>query len=238
MSNLPKETGSDECAHSADFSTRERIASKIKQIRAKYWRALEAERQSEEGRIVAIFYDLCSEKWSNSPGYITSSITSSVTSSVTPIQQNLPSTSTPTQPSSSEGSNKTSRGQTYREKMKEMLENRWNKRIQRKLPTAQTSTNSEEEKFRKNLPETMERQDNLFRESIQSLQENVRALPQIMNQGVHRNPPPFHYQTSNFRFAITSSFSCESKSQRNPNLGESSNIFERQVKSMVALWKS
>ena len=54
----------------------------------------------------------------------TSSITSSVTSSVTPIQQNLPSTSTPTQPSSSESSNKTSRGQTYREKMKEMLENR------------------------------------------------------------------------------------------------------------------
>ena len=159
----------------------------------------------------------------------TSSITSSVTSSVTPIQQNLPSTSTPTQPSSSESSNKTSRGQTYREKMKEMLENRWNKRIQRKLPTAQTSTNSEEEKFRKNLPETMERQDNLFWESIQNLQENVRALPQIMNQGVHRNPPPFHYQASNFRFAITSSFSCESKSQRNPNLGESSNIFERQA---------
>ena len=68
VSNLPKETGSDECAHSADLSTRERIASKIKQIRAKYWRTLEAERQSEGGRIVATFYDLCSEKWSNSPG--------------------------------------------------------------------------------------------------------------------------------------------------------------------------
>ena len=54
----------------------------------------------------------------------TSSITSSVTSSVTPIQQNLLSMSTPTQPSSSVSSNKTSRGQTYREKMKEMLENR------------------------------------------------------------------------------------------------------------------
>ena len=32
VSNLPKETGSEECAHSADFFTREKIASKIKQI--------------------------------------------------------------------------------------------------------------------------------------------------------------------------------------------------------------
>ena len=101
----------------------------------------------------------------------------------------------------------------------------------------QTSTNSEEEKFRKNLPEKMERQDNLFRESMQGLQENVRTLPKIMNQGVHCNPPPSHYQASNFGSVITFSFSCESKSQRNPNLGESSNISERQVKSMVALRK-
>ena len=36
VSNLPKETGSEECAHSTDFFTRERIVSKIKQIRAKY----------------------------------------------------------------------------------------------------------------------------------------------------------------------------------------------------------
>ena len=35
--------------------------------------------------------------------------------------------------------------------MEEMLENRRNKRIQRNLPKAQTSTNSEEEKFEKKL---------------------------------------------------------------------------------------
>ena len=51
----------------------------------------------------------------------------------------------------------------------------------------------------------MERQDNLFRESIQSLQENVRPLTQtkteaflmmgqITNQGVAPNPPPSDYQ--------------------------------------------
>ena len=44
----------------------------------------------------------------------------------------------------------------------EMLENRRNKRIQRKLPQAQTSTNSEEEKFWKNLLQRMEREDNPF----------------------------------------------------------------------------
>ena len=52
VSNLPKQTGSEECAHSTDFFTRERIASKITQIRAKYWKALDAGRQSGGGRIV------------------------------------------------------------------------------------------------------------------------------------------------------------------------------------------
>ena len=56
----------------------------------------------------------------------TSSIISSATSSATPIQQNLPSTSTPVQPCSSKISNKTSRGQTSPEKIDEMLENRRN----------------------------------------------------------------------------------------------------------------
>ena len=54
--------------------------------------------------------------------------------------------------------------------MEEMLANHRNKRIQRKFPKAQTSTNSEKEKFEKNLLERMERQVNLFRESMQSLQ--------------------------------------------------------------------
>ena len=49
-----------------------------------------------------------------------------------------------------------------------MLKNRRNKRIQRKLPKAQTSTNSEQEKFQKNLLERMDTQDNLFQESMQS----------------------------------------------------------------------
>ena len=92
----------------------------------------------------------------------TSSITSIATSSITAIQQNLPSASTPIQPSSSESSNKTSRGQISQDKMEEMLENRRNKKIQRELPKAQTSTNSEEGKFQKNSLGRMKRQDNLL----------------------------------------------------------------------------
>ena len=83
----------------------------------------------------------------------TCSITSSANSSVAPIQQNLPSSSTPIQPSSSESSNKTSRGKTSGEKMERMLENYRNKRIQRKLAKAHPSTNSEE----KNITREMER---------------------------------------------------------------------------------
>ena len=281
VSNLRKQTDSEECAQSTDFFTKEWIASKIKQIPAKYRKALDAGRQSGRGRIVATFYDYYSEIWNGSSVTksiqagletvvslktpadedidlleraskenndvelgeeevfgdeaitvvsATSGITCSATSNVTPIQQNLRLTSTPIQPSSNESSNKRSIGQTSREKMEEMLENRRNKRVQRKLPKTQTSTNSEEEKFQRNLLERMERQDNLFRESMQSLQENVRTLTetmtqaflmmrQIRNQGVPRNPPPSYYQPSNFGSPITSSFSCESNSQRNPNLG-------------------
>ena len=73
---------------------------------------------------------------------------------------------------------------------------------------------------------------------MQSLQGNLRILTQtvtqeflmmeqIMNQGVPRNPPLSHYQPSNFASPVTSSFSCKSNSQRNHNLGESSNIFDR-----------
>ena len=71
----------------------------------------------------------------------------------------------------------------------------------------------------------MERQDNLFRKSMQSLQENVHILTQtmkqtflmmgqIMNQDVPCNPPPSHYQLLNFGSPVTSSFSCESNSQK------------------------
>ena len=54
-------------AYSTDLFTRERIASKIKQIWAKYRKALDAGRQSRVDRIVTLFYDLYSEIWSGSP---------------------------------------------------------------------------------------------------------------------------------------------------------------------------
>ena len=59
VSHLPTQTGSENCAHSRDFFTTERIASKMKQIRAKYGKALDAGGRSGVGRIVATFYDLC-----------------------------------------------------------------------------------------------------------------------------------------------------------------------------------
>ena len=82
-----------------------------------------------------------------------------------------------------------SRGQTSRKKMEEMLKNRRNKRIQRKLPKAQTSTNSEQEKFQNNLLEKMEAQDNLFRESMQKfsiLKQTITQAFLMMGQRMNR----------------------------------------------------
>ena len=73
--------------------------------------------------------------------------------------------------------------------MEEMLKNRRNKRIQRKLPKAQTSTNSEQEKFQKNLLERMDTQDNLFQESMQSLHILTQTITQtflMMGQRMNR----------------------------------------------------
>ena len=64
MSNLPKQTDREECADSTAFFTRERTASKIKQIGAKYRRALDVGQQSGGDRIIVTFYALCSEIWS------------------------------------------------------------------------------------------------------------------------------------------------------------------------------
>ena len=106
------------------------------------------------------------------------------------------------------------------------MENSRNKRIQRKLLKTQAIINSEKETFQQNVLERMERQDNLFQESTQSLQENVRTLTQtitqaflmkgqIMNQGVPRNPPPSHYQPSNFGSPIS-----ERHSQNKGNIAQ------------------
>ena len=43
------------------------MSSKLKQIRVKYTKALDSGRQSGGGRVVATFYDLCSQIWSGSP---------------------------------------------------------------------------------------------------------------------------------------------------------------------------
>ena len=64
--------------------------------------------------------------------------------------------------------------------MEKMLENRRNKRMQRKLPKDQTNTNSEVRKFQKNLLERIETQYNLFRESMKSLQAKVHTSTQNM----------------------------------------------------------
>ena len=61
-----------------------------------------------------------------------------------------------------------------------MLGNRKNKGIQRKLSKAQTSANSEEEKFQQNLLERMERQKTFF-EKVCKIYTSILMMGQIMN---------------------------------------------------------
>lgn len=47
--------------------TKERVLSKIKAIRVKYKAALDSGRRSGGGRVVATFFDMCSNIWAGSP---------------------------------------------------------------------------------------------------------------------------------------------------------------------------
>ena len=53
--------------HDATLFTREKIASKIKDFRKKYKKAVDTGRRSGGGRTVATFYDLCNDIWSGCP---------------------------------------------------------------------------------------------------------------------------------------------------------------------------
>ena len=53
--------------HDLSLFTRERIASKIKDIRKKYKKAVDSGKKSGGGRTVATFYDVCNEIWGGCP---------------------------------------------------------------------------------------------------------------------------------------------------------------------------
>jgi hypothetical protein len=53
--------------HDTAIFTRERIASKIKDLRKKYKKAVDSGRRSGGGRTVASFYDVCNSIWGGCP---------------------------------------------------------------------------------------------------------------------------------------------------------------------------
>ena len=57
----------DGLPHDVSLFTRERIASKIKDIRKKYKKSVDCGRRSGGGRTVATFYDVCNEIWGGCP---------------------------------------------------------------------------------------------------------------------------------------------------------------------------
>ena len=57
----------DGLPHDLNLFTRERIASKIKDIRKEYEKAVDSGRKNGGGRTVATFFDTCNEIWSGCP---------------------------------------------------------------------------------------------------------------------------------------------------------------------------
>ena len=57
----------DGLPHNLNLFTRERIASKIKDIRRKYKKPVDSGKKSGGGRTVATLYDSCNEIWGGCP---------------------------------------------------------------------------------------------------------------------------------------------------------------------------
>ena len=74
------------------------------------------------------------------------------------------------------------RKKTSREKMKHFLENRHNKKIEKRLSKEQKVETSEEEKFQEKLHERMEHQDKKFNKTMYGLQRNMTHLTQTVSE--------------------------------------------------------
>ena len=61
------ENGGKEYPHKAKISTKS-VAAKLKAVRSKFRDAVNSGKKSGHGRVVFLFYDLCSDIWSGTPG--------------------------------------------------------------------------------------------------------------------------------------------------------------------------
>lgn len=154
VSSIPEEEKKEEFPHEKSEFTKDRVSTKIKGIRVKYRKALDEGRLSGGGRVVATFFDICSQIWSGSPA------TESMESGVETVVSNQSEESIVRESSSlinhkidsmdtgfltDEESNADESEPTsstpavgevasYSEKMKAMLNERRNKKITKKIP--------------------------------------------------------------------------------------------------------
>ena len=84
MRNLPQEV-TQNYPHAPERFTQEKDATKMKQIRGNYRKALGTGRQSGGGRLVFFFYDICSEIWSGLPA--TESMSSGIENNIADIEE-------------------------------------------------------------------------------------------------------------------------------------------------------
>lgn len=207
VQNLP-ETKSEEYPHDAALFTRDRISNKTKKICADYRKALDTGRKSGGGRVVAFFYDLCSEIWTGCPA--TESMDNGIDGSQDPPEnkENEPADSEAISEVENEtisveseiskenteedgcgasadlGQQKAPEEQntpkplSSRQKMKDMLENRRDKKITKTLKDGKGEKKISEEAAA--ILKRMSDQDKIFNEQLKDFQQNMRQFTETM----------------------------------------------------------
>ncbi|XP_050956819.1 uncharacterized protein LOC127157624 [Labeo rohita] len=89
QAQYPRELTNKDFPHDATMVSKAQVTAKLKNIRSKYRHAVDTGRQSGQGRVVLIFYELCEEIWGGSPatrsidaGFETGDLEESSTSTV------------------------------------------------------------------------------------------------------------------------------------------------------------
>ena len=216
VKNLPKEK-TNEYPHNPEQFTKDKISSKVKAVRCKYRKALDSGRKSGGGRVVAFFYDLCSEIWSGSPakqsmasGVETQDSYVNETDQVdaynelpleveeeehieienesneahevldkedesTAIASNDQLSNDTTKAMEPIQGSESTKPLSSRQEMKNMLENRRDKKITKRL-----KKESDDSIFRNNLLQRMQFQDEIFNKQVDDLQQNMKQLTNTM----------------------------------------------------------
>ena len=205
--------------------TKERVKNKLKRIRSGYKKAVDSGRKSGGGRIVATFYDECSEIWAGSPAVestingIESSLQGADREANEP--EDLNSSLDMNEPEEDVSEVTTPRDETRRSLLK-FLNGKKDDKLNKRLSTDKQliAIANEELTLKRKVAEKMEESEKKYQKTMDSFAEGLKDLTTTLNSGFkmvgsllnHSQATPSYHGFNTFQqphFGILPDFSTQ-----------------------------